>query len=187
MVRLAAGLEHGRVYANVGGVTISDPDCYVTVGVMFWFAYSVVFFIHEIYIRRRKQWCLRLTVCHFQLCQGKHSFSFYGTFKISYFCVPQKKITQVWNNMRVSKWRQILLFGWTNYPFNILSWIVEREFFSTHLNQNHTHLSSIGLFILDLYWLSRTALLKWNPENTVVCFITFGNMWPHWTPKSNLK
>ncbi len=45
MVRLAAGLEHGRVYANVGGVTISDPDCYVTVGVMFWFAYfSVVFF-----------------------------------------------------------------------------------------------------------------------------------------------
>ncbi len=40
----SAGLEHGRVYANVGGVTISDPDCNVTVGVMFWFAYfSVVF------------------------------------------------------------------------------------------------------------------------------------------------
>ncbi len=30
-------------------VTISDPDCYVTVGIMFWFAYfSVVFCIHEI-------------------------------------------------------------------------------------------------------------------------------------------
>ncbi len=40
----------------------------VTVGVMFWFAYfSVVFFIHKIYIRRRKQWCLRLTVCHFHV------------------------------------------------------------------------------------------------------------------------
>ncbi len=26
MVRLAAGPEHGRVYANVGGVTISDLD-----------------------------------------------------------------------------------------------------------------------------------------------------------------
>ncbi len=38
MVRLAAGLEHGRVYADVG-VTISDPDCYITVGVMFWFVY----------------------------------------------------------------------------------------------------------------------------------------------------
>ncbi len=53
MVRLAAGLEHGRVYVMqmLGGVTICDPDCYVTVGVMFWFAYfSVVFFIHEIYI-----------------------------------------------------------------------------------------------------------------------------------------
>ncbi len=34
MVRLAAGLEHGRVYANVEGVTISDPDCIVTVSVM---------------------------------------------------------------------------------------------------------------------------------------------------------
>ncbi len=50
------------------GVTISDPDCYVTVGVMFWFTYfSVVFYIHEISIRRRKQWCLRLTVCHTEL------------------------------------------------------------------------------------------------------------------------
>ncbi len=86
MVRLAAGLEHGWVYANVVGVTISDPDCYITVGVMFWFAYfSVVFFIHEIYIRRRRQWCLRLTVSHFHLIillrQGKDSFPFYGTFK----------------------------------------------------------------------------------------------------------
>ncbi len=50
---LASGIEHGWVYVNVGGVTISDPEnCYVTVGVMFWFAYvSVVFFyswdLHE--------------------------------------------------------------------------------------------------------------------------------------------
>ncbi len=64
-VRLAAGIEHGRVYANVGGVHISDTDCNVTVGVMFWFAcFSVVFCIHKVYIRRRKQWCLRLPVCH---------------------------------------------------------------------------------------------------------------------------
>ncbi len=35
MVRLASGIEHGWVYANVEGVTISHPDCYVTVGVMF--------------------------------------------------------------------------------------------------------------------------------------------------------
>ncbi len=71
---LASGLEHGRVYAFVGGVTISDPDCYVTVGVMFWFVYfSVVFFIHEIYIRRRKQWCLRLTVCHFHVHNSYYS------------------------------------------------------------------------------------------------------------------
>ncbi len=30
MVRLAAGLEHGRVHANVGGVTITDLDCYIS-------------------------------------------------------------------------------------------------------------------------------------------------------------
>ncbi len=28
----SAGIEHGRVYANVGGVHISDPDCKVPVG-----------------------------------------------------------------------------------------------------------------------------------------------------------
>ncbi len=47
MVRLAAGLEHGRVYANVGGVTIIDSDCYLAVCVL-WFAYfSVVFFYSQ--------------------------------------------------------------------------------------------------------------------------------------------
>ncbi len=87
-VRLAAGIEHVRVYANVGGVTISDPNCNVTVGVMVWVAYfSVVFCIHNIYIRRRKQWCLSLYVISMyrtliiQLCQGKYSFLFYGTFQ----------------------------------------------------------------------------------------------------------
>ncbi len=40
--------EHGRVYANVGGVHISDPKCNITVGIMFWFAYfSVVFCIQQ--------------------------------------------------------------------------------------------------------------------------------------------
>ncbi len=30
MVWLAAGLEHGQVYANVGGINISDPDCNIS-------------------------------------------------------------------------------------------------------------------------------------------------------------
>ncbi len=89
---LVAGLEHGRVFANVEGVTVSDPNCNVTVGVMFWFAYfSVVFCIHAIYIRR-KQWCLRLTVCLsmcrtviIQVCQGKYSFPFNVTFNLCDF------------------------------------------------------------------------------------------------------
>ncbi len=58
-----ACLEQGRVYVMMGR---SDPDCCITVGVIFGFAcFSVLFFNHEIYIRRRKLWCLRLTVCHF--------------------------------------------------------------------------------------------------------------------------
>ncbi len=57
-------LEQGQVYGMMGR---SDPDCCITVGVMFWFAcFSVVFFNHEIYIRR-KLWCLRITVCHFHV------------------------------------------------------------------------------------------------------------------------
>ncbi len=40
--------------------------------------FSVVFFIHEIYIRKRKQWCLRLTVCHFHVQN-----SYYSTVKVN--------------------------------------------------------------------------------------------------------
>ncbi len=43
----AAGLDHGRVYAMFGGVTISKPDCNVTVGVMFWFAYFFRGLLHS--------------------------------------------------------------------------------------------------------------------------------------------
>ncbi len=85
MVRLVAGLEHGWVYANVH-IRIQTVT---SQSIMFWFTYfSVVFCIHKIYIRRRRQWCLRLTYVIWmyrtviiQLCQVKYSFPFYGTFK----------------------------------------------------------------------------------------------------------
>ncbi len=42
-----------RTRAGLWNDGASDPDCCITVGVMFWFAcFSVVFFNHEIYIRR---------------------------------------------------------------------------------------------------------------------------------------
>ncbi len=55
MLRLAAGIEHGRVYANVGGVTISDPDCYITVSVMLWFAYFSVVFIYSRDLHKKEE------------------------------------------------------------------------------------------------------------------------------------
>ncbi len=55
MVRLAAGLEHGRVYANIGGVAIRDPDCNVTVGVMFWFVYFSVVFCNARDLHKKEQ------------------------------------------------------------------------------------------------------------------------------------
>ncbi len=68
-IRTWAGIR----YANVGGMNINDPNCNVTVSVMLGFAYfSVVFCTHEIYIRR-KQWCLRLTVCHFHVQNSYYS------------------------------------------------------------------------------------------------------------------
>ncbi len=61
MVRLAAGLEHGLVYANVGGVTISDPDCNVTVGVvLIRLFFSGLLHSRDLH-KKWKQWCLRLT------------------------------------------------------------------------------------------------------------------------------
>ncbi len=40
--------------------------------------------MHEIYIRRSKQWCVRLSLFYYsiiiQLCKGKARFPFYGTF-----------------------------------------------------------------------------------------------------------
>ncbi len=78
----------GIRYANVWGVNINDPECNITVSVMLGFtSFSVVFCTHKIYIRRRKQWCLRLTVCHFHVQNTYYStmpiqFPFYGTFKL---------------------------------------------------------------------------------------------------------
>ncbi len=82
MVRLAAGIEHGRVYANFEGVTISDPDCYVTVGVMFWFAYFSVVFFHSWDLYKEETMVFEAHSMSFpyrtliiQLCQSKYSFS----------------------------------------------------------------------------------------------------------------
>ncbi len=55
MVRLAAGLENRRVYANIEGITISDPDYYVTVGVMFCFAYFSVVFFYSQYLHKEEE------------------------------------------------------------------------------------------------------------------------------------
>ncbi len=42
-------------YANIGGVTISDPDCNVTVGVMFWFAYFLVVFFYSRDLHKKEE------------------------------------------------------------------------------------------------------------------------------------
>ncbi len=74
----SAGGWH-RTWAGIckcWGLTISDPDCSVTVSVMSRFAYfSVVFF----YSRDLHKYRTLII----QLCQGKHSFPFYGTFTFS--------------------------------------------------------------------------------------------------------
>ncbi len=83
MVRLAAGLELGRVYANVGGVTISEPIhslCYVLIHLFF----SGLFYSRDLH-KNNGVWGSLYVISMYitliiQLCQGKHSFPFYGTF-----------------------------------------------------------------------------------------------------------
>ncbi len=56
-----------RTRAGLCPLGRNDPDCCVTVGVMFCFAcFSGIFLNHKIYIRR-KLWCLMLSVCHFHV------------------------------------------------------------------------------------------------------------------------
>ncbi len=84
----SAGVWHrtwaGVRYANVGGVTISDPDCYVIA------YFSVIFFIHKIYIRRRKQWCLRLKVCHFHVQNCMTEVNYANVKSVFHYMAPLK-------------------------------------------------------------------------------------------------
>ncbi len=89
--------------------------------------------MHKIFIRRRKQCCLRLTVCHFhlqnyviQLCQGKCSFTFYGTFK---FCFCQ----------------YLVLFCELHYSFNINQTLVDVTFNLRNMQEA----ASIPVFSMD--------------------------------------
>ncbi len=73
MIWLCSSGWVGIRYANVGGVNINDPDCNVTVCVVLGFAsFSVVSFTYEIYTKR-KQCCLRFTVCHFHVQNSYYS------------------------------------------------------------------------------------------------------------------
>ncbi len=92
-----------------------DPDCWVTVGVMFWFAcFTVVFFNHDIYISR-KLWCLGLTVCHFHvqncyyLTMPRIKTIFHSIAPLSDWCVlfldVVMNIEVVINSRHLSCWR----------------------------------------------------------------------------------
>ncbi len=107
-----ACLEQGQVYGMMGRI---DPDCWVTVGVMFWFAcFTVVFFNHDIYISR-KLWCLRLTVCHFHvqncyyLTMPRIKTIFHSIAPLSDWCVlfldVVMNIEVVINSRHLSCWR----------------------------------------------------------------------------------
>ncbi len=72
-VQLAAGIEHRAymlyAYMYMLGAyilvipTVTSQSVLCSDSPIFQWSFC----IHEIYIRRRKQWCLRLTVCHFNV------------------------------------------------------------------------------------------------------------------------
>ncbi len=104
----------GGRYANVGEVTISDPDCNVTVGVMFWFTYfSVDCCIRKIYIGRRKQWCLRLMVCHFHV-QKLLLFNYAKVNTVSHTIAPLKHCQTSFSSLPVKKGKNIVMTKLSN-------------------------------------------------------------------------
>ncbi len=78
----------GIRYTNVGSVTISDPDCYVAVSVMFWFAhFSVVFYSWDLHKRHKwgnnGVWGLRYVISMYILLLNYPKVKTPGTFNAS--------------------------------------------------------------------------------------------------------
>ncbi len=86
----SAGLEHGRVYANVGGVT-SDPDCYCYV--LICLSFSGLFYSQDLHKKEEtmvfEAHCMSFPcgTLIIQLCQDKDSFPLYSTFNFSRCCL----------------------------------------------------------------------------------------------------
>ncbi len=51
---------------------------------------------------------------------GPHWFALQGLNIQNIICVPQKKVMNIWNDMRVNKWWQNVYF-WVSYPFKKIS------------------------------------------------------------------
>ncbi len=49
MVQLVAGIEHGQLYANIWGVTISDPDCNSRCYVLICLFFSGLFYSRDLH------------------------------------------------------------------------------------------------------------------------------------------
>ncbi len=102
------------------------------------FCFSVVFFIHETCIKRRKQWCLRLTGYHFHV-----QISYYSTVE----CLKDKTINLTFFVPRTQPRPRLLL---ENNPGKYSA--VRRSCFLPHstdidykLLHTHTHMHSLPL------------------------------------------
>ncbi len=84
-------------------------------------------------------------------------------FNISFLCVQQKKLMQVWNNLRVSKWWQNSHI-WVNYPF--------KNHWSMSLKQTNKSTSSnhwCKKWRLSIYRFELQKVIKMIAMNPALC------------------
>ncbi len=102
--RLASNM--GGVYAFVGGVTISDPDCFVTVGVMFWFAYFSVVFFYSQDLHKKEKTMLFEAHCMSFPCTELLLFN-YAKVKTVFQSMAPLKVNSDWNTHGLQQWAAV--------------------------------------------------------------------------------
>ncbi len=112
-----------------------------------------------------------------------------------FFCVPQKKVVQVCNDLRDSKWGQSFHFWWTMpCTYVLIFWLLSERFLKVHSVNFHMlcwlkQQSSWNLVFLAV-WIQHQAnsvVSHYQYQCRIVLFIVRHNYFIQWVKESNKR
>ncbi len=113
----------------------------------------------------------------------------------AFFCVPQKKVVQVCNDLRDSKWGQSFHFWWTMpCTYVLIFWQLSKRFLKVHSVNFHMlcwlkQQSSWNLVFLAV-WIQHQAnsvVSHYQYQCRIVLFIVRHNYFIQWVKESNKR